>query len=127
MANTTSKSQTGYYSNYKATSRWKTNRERKLLKALKEQPNNKNIEAALGNINYRRKTPTTPMWSSTNRKTAQILKQFCGSCPHEVFSSNEKVSKDAMAALKHPDTKVVQNVKVDFSLGFRAGTTTQGK
>ena len=75
MAKTTSKSRQAYYSLYKASNRWKTNRERKLLRALKRNPNNKQIEQALNNISYRRKTPgITGKWSSTRIMEAQLMK-----------------------------------------------------
>lgn len=75
MAKTTSKSRQAYYSLYKASNRWKTNRERKLLRALKRNPNNKQIEQALNNISYRRKTPgKVGGWSSTRIMEAQLMR-----------------------------------------------------
>ena len=75
MAKSTSKSRQAYYALYKASNRWKTNRERKLLRALKRNPNNKQIEQALDNISYRRKTPgKVGAWSSTKRYEAQLTK-----------------------------------------------------
>jgi IS30 family transposase len=74
MAKTTSKSKQGYYSNYKANSRWKTNRERKLKKLQKLQPNNPQIAEALKNMVYRRKTPgTVGQWSKTNLQAWQVM------------------------------------------------------
>lgn len=119
--NTTSKSQESYYARYKSANTWKTNRERRLLKTLKEQPNNeKQITAALNNLKYRRRNPTTSMWGSTARSEARILKEFTGRAPHACFSSNAKIAETARLTLKtkRPDSMVPQG-KVDFSLGAR--------
>lgn len=115
--NTTSKSQAGYYAAYKTQAKWKTNRQRRLLKAQKEQPTNENIRLALLDLNYRRKVPKTRMWSSTARKEARILKEFCGKAPHSCFSSNPKVRADSLQALHLviDDSKVITS-KVSFSL-----------
>jgi hypothetical protein len=48
------------------------------------------------NIHYRRKTPTTPTWSSTKRRIAVLMKEFKGVCHPEIFSTNEKVSVPAL-------------------------------
>ena len=119
MANTTSKSQASYYSNYKSTTRWKANRLRKLAKTLKAQPNNKNIKAAMDNIVYRRKTPTTSIWSHSNIRVAQLIKEFSGKCPHAIFSSNPKVAAEAMQGTWRnlPPQKWGQ---VSFKLGDRS-------
>lgn len=123
MANKTSKSREGYYSAYKASSRWKTNRERKLLKLLKEQPNNKDIPEALANIKYRRRKPTSRMWSKTTKRLAQMFKEITGSCPHAVFSSNPKIAEPALAALRRNfDPKSLPQGKVSFKLGDRVFT-----
>lgn len=116
-----SKSQDGYYSQYKAAQKWKSNREAKLLKQLKLQPNNATqIEAAMGNISYRRKKPETSIWSSSNRRVAQLLKEFCGRCPHAVFSSNQKLAAEVLQNLwRDPKPHELPQGKVDFSLGAR--------
>lgn len=120
MASKSSKSQEGYYSAYKSSNRWKTNRERRLLKLLKTQPNNKDIPEALANLKYRRRKPTSRMWSKSNIRLAKLLKQFTGSCPHAVFSSNPKIAEPAMAALRRThDPKSLPQGKVSFKLGDR--------
>lgn len=115
--NTTSKSQEGYYAQYKSQAKWKTNRQRKLLKTQKEQPNNDKIRLALLDINYRRKVPKTRMWSSTARKEAQLLKEFCGKAPLACFSSNPKTRSEALQSLhlRTQDTSV-HTAKVSFSI-----------
>lgn len=117
----TSKSREAYYSNYKSQQRWKQNRERKLKKLLKADPDNKQLQDALANIKYRRKKPTTRQWSKSNRRIAQLLKEVSGSCPHNVFSSNPKVSAEALASLwrTHQPGSVPEG-KVDFSLAARS-------
>lgn len=120
MANSTSKSQQGYYSNYKANSRWKTNRERKLKKLLKLQPNNAQIAEALKNITYRRRTPgTTGQWSKTNIEIAKLFKLFTGRADPGLFSSNEKVRSAAVSLRGNRQIKPVEG-KVSFQLGTRA-------
>lgn len=120
MAKSNSKSKTGYYANYKANSRWQTNRKRKLLRAAKQQPNNEDIKDALVNIKYRRKTPKTSMWSHSAIRYARLYKRFMGHASIDLFSSNPKT---VIAALSVPPSKQFVNVpdaKVSFSLGARA-------
>ncbi len=96
------------------------NRKRKLLKLLKQQPNNEQITAALANIKYRRKKPKSQEWSKTNIKIAELFKLFTGSASRELFSSNPKIQAAAIAA---SGSKVFNNLpegKVSFSLGARA-------
>jgi hypothetical protein len=121
MANTTSKSKQSYYSNYKASSRWKTNRLRKLNKLLKEQPNNKDIKRAIDNIVYRRKTPNTTIWNSSNIRVAKLIKEFSGKCPHGIFSSNPKTASEHLQTTWRsiPVHELPQG-KVSFSLETRS-------
>jgi hypothetical protein len=120
MAKTTSKSKQGYYSNYKANSRWKTNRERKLKKLQKLQPNNSQITEALKNIAYRRKKPgTTGQWSKTNIQVAKLFKLFTGVASHDLFSSNEKVRNAAVYLRGNRQYKQIEG-KVSFQLSARA-------
>lgn len=129
MASSTSPSQTAYYARYKTSNKWKSNREKRLLRALKRQPNNEDqINKALSNMEYRRKTPTTSMWSSSSKKEAMLLKEFTGSAPLACFSSNKKVSGAALMALrnKQPMASMPKGT-VDFSLGARLqGARLQG-
>lgn len=121
MANKVSKNRQNAYAAYKAVSRWKTNREVRLLRALKANPNNTQIGAAIKNISYRRRTPKASFWSHSMKRSAQLIKEFCGSCPHAVFNSNKLIATEALANLgrgvlpkgeKH-------NKPVDFSLKGR--------
>jgi hypothetical protein len=121
MAKTSSKSKQAQYDLYKSKQTWKTNRERKLLRALQKNPGNaKQIEAAIKNITYRRKTPKTKVWSKTKIKTAQLMRQVCGSCPHDIFSSNQKVADQVLASLRtNFNPKTLGDLKVSFKLGDR--------
>ncbi len=120
MAKTASKSKQGYYSNYKANSRWKTNRERKLKKLLKLHPNNLQLAEALKNITYRRKTPgTNGQWSKTNIRVAQLFKLFTGLASHDLFSSNEKVQSAALSLRGNRQNPKIEG-RVSFQLGARA-------
>lgn len=125
MAAKSSKSREGYYSAYKASNKWKTNRERRLLKLLKEQPNNKDIPEALANLKYRRKTPKTRMWSKSSKRLAQLIKQFTGSCPHAIFSSNAKLAESTLLALRMRfNPQNLPQGYVSFTLGDRVVTRT---
>jgi CHASE3 domain sensor protein len=96
MAIKTSKGREAYYSNYKAQNKQAKNRKAKLERLLKKDPDNEQVREALANVKYRRKTPTNPFWTSSKRKTATILKEFCGYFDPKVLSSNAKVASDAL-------------------------------
>ena len=96
MANKSGASKESQAASYKGTKRWETNRLAKLLRAQKLHPNNEQIATAMKNIHYRRKTPTTPTWSSSKRRIAMLMKEFKGVCHPEIFSTNEKVSAPAL-------------------------------
>jgi len=96
MAIKTSKSQTNYYAVYKTTRKWEANRKRKLERTLKAQPNNKQVQAALKSIVYRRRTPTNRVWSASWIRIAKIIKQFEGRFDPQIMSSNPDVARSAM-------------------------------
>ena len=83
---------------YKANNRFATNRKRKLLKQQKLQPNNKQVELALKDIHWRRKTPTTPFWSSSMIAQAKLMKEFTGKVDMDMFSADEKKRSAALRA-----------------------------
>lgn len=116
-----SKTRENYFAQYKSTNRWKSNREARLLRALQRNPENAaQIEAAIGNMVYRRQTPTTPQWSHTMIREAKLFKEFCGSAPIQCWSSNPKVREAALAKLGRDWTQVTfPEGKVDFSLMYR--------
>lgn len=120
MAKSPSKSKQNYASVYKSSSRWQSNRKRKLLKQLKLQPNNEQIKLALENIKYRRKTPKTQEWSKSAIEIAKLFTLFQGRVDPEIFSSNPKVQ--AAALMRHNSNRQYpeMNKKVSFSIGARA-------
>lgn len=104
----------------KSSGTMEANRKRKLLKLLKQQPNNEQIKDALLNIKYRRKTPKTQEWSKSDIQTAKLFKEFTGRADWDLFSSNPKVQASAIAM---HSTKTFSNLpegKVSFLLGARA-------
>lgn len=109
----------GYYASYKTSNRWRVNRERRLKKLLKLQPENKQIQEAIKNLSYRRTDPKTRVWSKTNIRVAQLFKLFSGKAPHALFSSNQKVQQEALATRSVLLGAVPQG-KVDFTLAARA-------
>jgi hypothetical protein len=108
--------------NYKNSKSWERNRLRKLRRALKRSPDNPQILAAMSGVVYRRKTPTTPTWSASKRRTAELFKLFSGHVDLAMFSNNEKTS--VPATLSHRmkwNYKAPQvNEKSMFWLGTRA-------
>jgi len=100
--------------------RTEANRKRRLLRTLKAQPNNLQVQHALLDTGTKRKAPVTSQWSHTTIRLAKLFKEFCGRAPKELFSSNPKVQQ---AAQSIPYTRVYTNLpqgKVDFSIGARA-------
>lgn len=100
--------------------RTQANRKRRLERTLKAQPNNQQVLDALGTPGKARKAPVTKQWSHTAIKLAKLFKEFRGSAPKELFSTNPKVQQ---AALSAPTTKLFVNLpqgKPDFTLGARA-------
>lgn len=95
--NTKNKSKTSQASNYKANKTWETNRTKRLERTIKNQPNNEQAKAALkAGFIYRRKTPTTRMWSASWIRVAKLFKEFTGSFNPAIMSSNPKVASEAM-------------------------------
>lgn len=119
-AGTRSKSQESYYASYKSGNKWRVNRERRLQRALKEQPNNEQIKIALKGVVYRRKTPKVTEWSASNIAIAKLFKAFTGRVNRNIFSSAETVRTEAVRSsrLVSQYTPVIGNV--DFTLGARA-------
>jgi hypothetical protein len=123
----TGKGHEAYYARYKSGKVWETNRIRKLKRALKDNPNNaEEINKALANITYRRKTPTTKQWSATRRRIAEIFKKFTGKVPYAAINTvpvDENYWK-ALNAVK-PGFISKNGTKQQgsmFSLGARAHT-----
>jgi hypothetical protein len=115
-------SKVGQAATYKSQKLWERNRTRRLKKLMVLQPNNETLVKALANIHYRRKTPTTPFWSSSRIQQARLFKMFCGRVDMDMFSNNEKVSGPALltpgpySKLRFPNVPE----KTMFQLGTRA-------
>lgn len=110
---------------YETTKRWEKNRTKKLTALALKHPNNKDLEKALNNISYRRKTPKSRVWSKTKIKVAQLFKRYVGRVDTAIFNNNEKISIPAhFTSGPHSKTKYVQpNQKTMFSLGERVKYT----
>jgi|DEB19_MinimDraft_2_1074335.scaffolds.fasta_scaffold01639_6 hypothetical protein len=119
MAKSSSKSKQAYYAQYKLTRRWESNRKRKLLRTQKQQPNNKQIELALQSIGYRRKTPTTRMWSAQWVQTAMLFKRAQGRFDPQIMSNNQDAAK---AALNKASLLPVKQKRVSEKDFFTIGT-----
>lgn len=98
MAIKTSKSAEGYFAKYKSGNLYAKNRKAKLERQLLLQPGNaKQIELALKNVtSYRRKTPTSPVWSHQMIATASMLKEFTGKFDKLAFAADDKTSAPAL-------------------------------
>lgn len=84
-----------YYTNYKTSKRWSTNRLKKLERALKRNPENaEQIKKAMANVEYRRKTPIVPKWSATTRRIAELFKLFQGKVPAAAIAGVTPKSRD---------------------------------
>lgn len=122
MAIKTSKSSTNHFATYKTSKRWEANRKRRLERALKQQPNNEQIKAALkGGMVYRRRTPTNNMWSHTWIRAAKLIKEVTGKFDPQIMSSNPEAARNALQrATCHESYKAVPNpFKSMFSIEAR--------
>lgn len=120
MAKSRSKTAENAAQVYKTSKRWETNRLRKLERALKRNPENKQIELAMKNMVYRRKNPKAPMWSHTAKRQAQMFKRFVGKVYTDMFSSNEKLSGPALTKAGSTPKPKPFNQNTMFSIGVRA-------
>ena len=114
-------SKTGQAASYKNNRTWERNRLRKLRKALKSHPDNKQIAEALKGVVYRRHTPKAPYWTHSMIRTAQLFKDFSGWVNTDIFSTNEKVAGTAAVGhrMKWEWKSTPVNEKTMFSLGTR--------
>lgn len=124
----TSKLQQSHYSTYKADQRWKSNREAKLKKLIKQHPNNLQLVEALKNIKYRRKTPKASTWSKATKTMASLIKYFCRKCPLELFNSNNDVKRTGLRNMIDSSPYKGSNIDHDrtnfFAIGNRVSYKT---
>lgn len=109
MAAKTSKGKEAYYARYKSSGVYTKNRKRRLERALKRNPENEQIALALKDISYRRKKPSTQMWSHSARAQAQLLREM------QAAGNRAENSKKRAA---HPHEAV--DAKRPFSIQARA-------
>lgn len=87
-AKRTGNSHKGYYAMYKSGKKWHTNRIKKLQRALKRNPGNaEQINKAIANAEYRRKTPSSPTWSASKINGAKLFKAFQGRVPKSFINN----------------------------------------
>ena len=76
MAKTLSKSRELQYARYKNSKIFEANRKRKLLKLIKQQPNNEQLVTAFSSIRSPRSAPKVPKWSHTSKADAFMFATF---------------------------------------------------
>lgn len=111
MANKSAgKSKVNHYATYKSSKRWETNRTKRLERTIRNQPNNLQAQAALkAGFVYRRKTPTTSVWSASWVRIAKLYKEFTGTFNPALMSAN----RDAVfTANSTPGRKTLANAQV---------------
>lgn len=101
------------------------NREARLLRTLKAQPNNKQVEDALKTTRNRRQTPKNPEWTATTRAIARLWKEIEGRFDLKAYkvwlSSIGKKDANYTAYPKQRETELAMEMpKRPFSLGERA-------
>lgn len=85
------------YTAYKNEKREDKNRRARLQRALKKNPENEQIKAALADTSgHRRGTPKSEVWTPTKRNIACLFKLFTGSFNVAIFHNNEKISAPAL-------------------------------
>ena len=107
----------------KPASRYSINRKRRLLRTLKNQPNNEQVRLALTDDRPSgRKTPNNSYWSHSMIREAQLFKEFTGSMDLNIFSSIDSISGYTRLHLTRKDWAQIKlpQGKVSFTLGARA-------
>ncbi len=111
------------YNNYKSKGQYAANRKKRLLRALKKNPENKQIQTALECIVWRRSTPNNQEWSATTRSMAKLFKEFVGKFDKNILHNNEKISAPALMTKGHNSVPVKSKFKPEhmFSIRTRLG------
>ena len=118
-ASKTSKGQEGYYARYKSGGVHAKNRRTKLARLLKQQPENVQIQNAIKDINYRRKTPGANTWSHSGIALAKVFKEFCGHFDKNILSTNPKMAGEALQKLSTNKANFELPEKVKASISNR--------
>lgn len=106
-----------------ARKRTEANRERKLLKLMKEQPNNKQLDLAFKRGFTPRKAPVKSVWSHSAKRAAQLIKMFKGRFNKDVFATDIKLQQLALnepSAVVQAYKGVAQTERDMFSIKTRA-------
>lgn len=114
------------YNSYKIKNQYAANRKARLQRALKKNPENKEIETALKSIVYRRSTPSNPEWSATTRKIAELFKLFTGKFDKNILHSNDKVAGPALFT-RGPKSQPLKDSKVRENFMFSIRTRLESK
>lgn len=128
---TQNKSADNRFAQYKANRTWEKNRKAKLERTLKKQPNNEQVQNALKSIVYRRKTPTTRMWSASWIRTAKIFKLFEGRFNPNIMSANPELVRQALTQQSKVSAELVkqknrQPIQPEFKSMFSIEARLQG-
>lgn len=123
MAKSKSKAAEGYASNYKANKKWESNRKKRLERTLKKQPTNQQvIDALKGGMVYRRKTPSTRVWSASWIRVAKLFKEFEGYFSKDVMSANPETARNALQRQSKVSQEIVRckvkKVPYEFEKNF---------
>lgn len=121
MATKSSKTAENRFAQYKANKTWEKNRKLRLERTIRDQPNNEQAKSALKGMVYRRKTPGPHGWSATEKRAAQLYKQFSGTFSRDIFHADPKVSQPALlkSAVQSAKNKTEAKTSGFFALGAR--------
>lgn len=112
-----------YFARYKTAKVFETNKRRKLERALKRNPENKQIAEALKNIAFTKKSPKTSAWNPTTIAFVKILKEFKGKFNPDIFNKDPEIATNALKTKNEAlFTKVNSKMSKQsfFSVGQRA-------
>lgn len=101
------------------------NREARLLRTLKSQPNNKQVEDALKTTRNRRQKPKNSEWTASLRAIAKLWKEIEGRFDLKAYKAwLSSIGKKDTAYIAYPKQRETQStLKMQnhpFSLGARA-------
>ena len=107
---------------YKTANTYETNRKRKLARALRRNPENKQIELALQDKGIPRKAPKVAVWSHSAIRVAHLMKLFMGKYNKNIVSADIDLwlvaIKDHSPQL-FPKTEIKKPASM-YSIGQRA-------
>ena len=126
MAKGKSSGRDAYSSQYKSSGREAKNKEMRILRAIKKNPENESFllqQLAQINKSHGRGTPKAHVWSATMVREAKLFKEFTGSASIDLWSSNPKTQAKARQLTGKKQLlspKQLKNLgQVDFSIAAR--------